>query len=116
MADNDYHYGLKKQHGTSGYFWCPTWKLYNDSEGDYERYCDADVECAKRNLALVIERGIADQIVSWSMLRDKKDHHVVMIPVRESDGTEKVYAVKHMKPTYRQYYEGVIKSGGFGRK
>lgn len=113
MADNDYHYGLKKQHGTSGYFWCATWKLYNDSEGDYERYCDADVECAKRNLALVIERGTADQIVSWAMLRDKKDHHVVQITVRE---TEKVHYYKLKKTTYRRYYEGVIKSGGFGRK
>ena len=60
---NKYHYGLKKQYNPEGYYWCPSWKLYNDSEGDYETFAEADTECAVRNLALVIERGYADNLM-----------------------------------------------------
>ena len=84
MIDKNYWWGLKKQWNPEGYYWCPTWKLYKDSEGEWEKYKEADKECAKKNLELVIERGYADKLM------------LTMCP--------------SVKPyiSYRKYYESVI--------
>lgn len=104
-GDKSYYWGLKKQ-GIG--FWCPTWKLYNDSEGEYQKHDEADLECAKRNLAFAIERGIADDIMLYTMTWDKNPYWELKF-VGDDGLIEKVKIPKH---TIRSYYEREINRFG----